>query len=72
MIAGNSKAHAEHLQTEVAEVLPGVGLRLSVKKTSIAHIDEGFEFLGFRIQRQTQRGLAKRFVYSSRVERIQQ
>ena len=55
MIAG-AKAHAEHLQTEIAEVLAGVGLRLSVEKTSIAHIDEGFEFLGFRIQRQRQRG----------------
>jgi RNA-directed DNA polymerase len=63
MIAG-TKAHAEQLLTEVAEVLTGVGLRLSAEKTSIAHIDEGFEFLGFRIQRQRQRGSTKRFVYT--------
>src|SRR5919107_256385 len=63
MIAGN-QAHAEHLKTEVAEVLAGVGLRLSEEKTTIAHIDEGFEFLGFRIQRQRKRGSPKRFVYT--------
>ena len=63
MIAGE-KAHAEQLKTEVAEVLVGVGLRLSEEKTTIAHIDEGFEFLGFRIQRQRKRGSTKRFVYT--------
>jgi RNA-directed DNA polymerase len=63
VIAGE-KAHAEQLKTEVAEVLVGVGLRLSEEKTTIAHIDEGFEFLGFRIQRQRKRGSTKRFVYT--------
>ena len=63
MIAGD-QAHAERLKTQVAEVLAGVGLRLSEEKTSIAHIDEGFEFLGFRIQRQRKRGSSKRFVYT--------
>jgi RNA-directed DNA polymerase len=63
MISG-SKAHAEALKTEAAEVLAGVGLRLSVEKTMIAHIDEGFEFLGVRIQRQRKRGSTKRFVYT--------
>jgi RNA-directed DNA polymerase len=63
MIAGD-QAHAERLKTEIAEVLAGVGLRLSEEKTSIAHIDEGFEFLGFRIQRQRKRGSSKRFVYT--------
>ena len=29
-----------------------------------AHIDEGFEFLGFRIQRQTKQGSNKAFVYT--------
>ncbi len=32
-----------------------LGLALSREKTSIAHIDEGIEFLGWRIQRQTGR-----------------
>ena len=35
------------------------GLRLSEEKTRIAHIDEGFDFLGFRIQRQPKRGSAE-------------
>jgi len=41
-----------------------MGLRLSEEKTTIVHIDEGFEFLGFRIQRQTKPGSNKRFVYT--------
>ena len=35
-------------------MLAAMGLRLSEEKTTTAHIDEGFEFLGFRIQRQRQ------------------
>ncbi|MGH9245724.1 MAG: group II intron maturase-specific domain-containing protein [Acidimicrobiales bacterium] len=41
-----------------------MGLRLSEEKTRICHIDEGLDFLGFRIQRQTKRGSNKRFVYT--------
>jgi RNA-directed DNA polymerase len=63
MVAG-TKAHAEHLKTQTAEVLAGVGLRLSEEKTTVVHIDEGFDFLGFRIQRQRQRGSSKRYVYT--------
>jgi RNA-directed DNA polymerase len=48
----------------VAAVLSTVGLRLSEEKTMTVHIDEGFDFLGFRIQRQTKRGTSKRFVYT--------
>jgi RNA-directed DNA polymerase len=33
-------------------------------KTSIVGLDEGFDFLGFHIQRHTQRGSSKRYVYS--------
>ncbi len=63
MVAG-TRQHAEGLRTEVAAVLAPMGLRLSEQKTMITHIDEGFEFLGFRIQRQRQRGTDKRFVYT--------
>jgi RNA-directed DNA polymerase len=59
-----TKADAETLRRETAAVLALAGLRLSETKTTIAHIDEGFEFLGFRIQRHTKRGTAKRFVYT--------
>jgi RNA-directed DNA polymerase len=63
MVAG-TKAHAEGLRDEVATVLSTVGLRLSEEKTMTVHIDEGFDFLGFRIQRQTKRGSNKAFVYT--------
>jgi RNA-directed DNA polymerase len=63
MVSG-TEAHAEALLDEVAAVLQPMGLRLSQEKTMIVHIDEGFDFLGFRIQRQTKRGSKKAFVYT--------
>ena len=63
MVAG-TEAHAEELRGEVAAVLAPMGLRLSEHKTLTAHIDEGFEFLGFRIQRQRQQGSNRRYVYT--------
>jgi RNA-directed DNA polymerase len=63
MVAG-TKDHAEALLPEVAEVLGLMGLRLSEAKTRIAHIDEGFDFLGWRIQRHQKRGTVKSFVYT--------
>jgi RNA-directed DNA polymerase len=63
MVAG-TEAHAEGLRDEVAAVLAPMGLRLSEHKTTIVHIDKGFDFLGFRIQRQRQRGSNKWYVYT--------
>jgi RNA-directed DNA polymerase len=63
LVAG-TRVHAEGLQEEVAAVLRPMGLRLSADKTRIVHIDEGFDFLGFRIQRHQRRGAVKRFVYT--------
>jgi RNA-directed DNA polymerase len=63
LVNGNS-SHAEGLREEVATVLAPMGLRLSDEKTKIAHIDEGFDFLGFRIQRQPKRGSGKPTVYT--------
>ena len=45
MVAG-TRAHAEDLRDEVAEVLQPMGLRLSEEKTKTVHIDEGFDFFG--------------------------
>lgn len=59
-----TEAHAQALRHEVEAVLSKVGLRLSEEKTSVCHIDEGFDFLGFRIQRQHKRGSPKAFVYT--------
>ena len=47
---------AEALWDEVAAVLAPMGVRLSQEKTRVCHIDEGFDFLGWRIQRRPQRG----------------
>lgn len=63
MVSG-TKAHAEGLRDEVAAVLSPMGLRLSEEKTLVVGIDEGFDFLGFRIQRQTKRGTNQEFVYT--------
>ena len=41
-----------------------MGLSLNHEKTSVCLIDEGFDFLGFRIQRQVKRGSNKAFVYT--------
>jgi RNA-directed DNA polymerase len=64
LVAG-TRTQAENLRNEVAAVLSPMGLRLSDEKTGICHIDEGFTFLGWRIQRQTMEGTkSKRFVYT--------
>lgn len=56
--------HLQALREEVANVLRTVGLRLSETKTLVTDIDQGFDFLGFRIQRHTQWGSHRRYVYS--------
>lgn len=63
MVAG-TKADAEQLRDEAAAVLSQMGLRLSEEKTVVAHIDQGFNFLGMHIQRHLQRGSNRRFVYT--------
>jgi RNA-directed DNA polymerase len=64
IMVGGRREHAEVLWDEVAAVLAPMGLRLSVEKTRVCHIDEGFEFLGWRIQRQIKPGTTKRYVYT--------
>jgi RNA-directed DNA polymerase len=56
--------HVEGLRAEVAAVLVPLGLRLSEAKTRTVRIDEGFDFLGFCIQRQPKRGSGKPTVYT--------
>lgn len=55
MIHG-TRDDAEALWDEVGSVLAPMGLRLSETKTRVCHIDEGFDFLGWRIQRRAWRG----------------
>ena len=59
-----TRAQTEALLPEVADVLSAVGLRLSQEKTLITHIDEGLDFLGWRIQRHRKRGTDRHYVYN--------
>ena len=56
VMVGGTRDDAEALWDEVAAVLAPIGLRLSEEKTRVCHIDEGFDFLGWRIQRRARRG----------------
>lgn len=40
-------------------MLAPLGLRLSPTKTRVCHLDEGFDFLGFHIQRRRKKGTSK-------------
>ena len=51
VMVGGTKADAEGLWEELSTVLSTVGLRLAREKSRVCHIDEGLDFLGFRIQR---------------------
>ena len=64
LVVSGTEADAQQLHEELADVLAPIGLRLSEAKTRIAHIDEGFDYLGWRIQRHTKRGATKRYVYT--------
>jgi len=65
VMVGGTRDDADALWAEVSAVLAPMGLRLSGEKTRVCHIDEGFDFLGFRIQRRSWRGRAgKRAVYT--------
>jgi RNA-directed DNA polymerase len=63
MVHGSAE-DAAALQDEVASVLEPLGLRLSPAKTRIVHIEDGFDFLGFRIRRRRKRGSNKWYVYA--------
>jgi RNA-directed DNA polymerase len=63
MIRG-SRSDAEALRDEITGVLSTMGLRLSPDKTLITHIDEGVDFLGWRIQRHRKKGTTRHFIYT--------
>jgi RNA-directed DNA polymerase len=63
LMVWGERHHAEALREEVSAVLAPLGLRLSRDKTRVVHIDEGFDFLGFTIRRQWNRGTRKYSVY---------
>jgi RNA-directed DNA polymerase len=63
LVAG-TRSDAEGIKLEVARALSPMGLRLSEEKTRITHIDEGFDFLGWRIQRHYKKGAERQYVYT--------
>jgi len=65
IMLGGNRCDAEELQDDVSSVLAPMGLRLSKAKTRVYHIDEGFDFLGWRIRRRAWRSRAgKMAVYT--------
>jgi RNA-directed DNA polymerase len=64
VLVNGTRAHAEELWDTVADVLAPAGMRLAPDKTHVVHIDEGFDFLGFHVQRHTQRGSTRRLIYT--------
>lgn len=55
---------AEERRAEVEAVLSEIGLRLNDDKTRVIQIDEGFDFLGFRIRRDRKQGSGKAYIYT--------
>jgi len=65
VLVKGQRADAEALWDEVGGVLAPLGLRLSVEKTRVCHAGDGFDFLGWRIQRRKWGGRAgKQAVYT--------
>lgn len=63
VLVNGSEQDALALRENIARVLARIGLRLSEAKTRVAHMSEGFSFLGFRIQWCRERGTANWHVY---------
>jgi len=64
VLVSGTREHAEAMREQVTAVIAPMGLRLSPEKTTVVHIDDGFDFLGFRIQRHHKPGTTKRYVYT--------
>ena len=64
MLVHGTRADVDALREEVAEVLAPMGLRFSAAKTQVVNLSDGFDFLGFRIQRRRKRGTNKWHVYT--------
>jgi len=64
LVVAGTREDAEALREEAARVLAPIGLHLSEEKTWITHIDEGLDFLGWRIQRHRKRGTERYYVYT--------
>jgi RNA-directed DNA polymerase len=59
-----TREDAVQLREEIAGVLSTMGLRLSQEKTLITHIDDGLDFLGWRLQRHRKKGATRQYIYT--------
>ena len=64
VLVNGSRDDTEALRETVARVLEPLGLRLSPAKTQVAHLADGFDFLGFRVQWRRKKGTNKWYVYT--------
>lgn len=64
VLVHGSQRRADEARAEVAKVLAPMGLTLSEEKTRVVHVDQGFDFLGWRIQRRTKAGSNRKVVYT--------
>ena len=64
VLTDGTEDHLLILREQIAHLLEPLGLRLSEAKTRVVHMSEGFDFLGFRIQRKRKRGTNKWYVYT--------
>jgi len=64
VLVHGTQADAENLRADVAQVLAPMGLQLSAAKTQVAHMSDGFDFLGFHIRWKHKRGTNKWHVYT--------
>jgi RNA-directed DNA polymerase len=56
VVVKGTREQAEAILQELPAILNPIGLKLSAEKTRLTHIDNGFCFLGLRIQRRPRRG----------------
>ncbi len=59
VVVAKSREDAVWLKDKITTFLTDLGLTLSKKKTSITHIDQGYDFLGFNIRRYDSRVLIR-------------
>jgi RNA-directed DNA polymerase len=64
VLVNGSEQDVAALREQIASVLAGLGPRFSEAKTRVAHMSEGFSFLGFRIQWHRKRGISKHYIYT--------
>ena len=64
VLVHGARDDVEGLREQIAGVLAPMGVNLSQEKTRIVHMGEGFDFLGFHIQRRRKQGISEWYVYT--------